>query len=375
MNPVFAIDTQVSIALGARHDIGAAAASIGHRAAIVAGRHWLRKVVELEASIASLAAAGVEVVVKAATNGEPDVESVMDLASELRDGGIDVVISVGGGSAIDLAKAASALCGARVDILDALAGERIDRRDGPGVIALPTTAGSGAEVSRGAIVLDRASGRKRGIRGRAIAPRVALVDPELMLTNSALGSGISGFDALSHAVETAVSKAASSFTIALSRFAFQSLLWSVPRTIAEPEDVEARLAAAQAATLMGMNLVNSTTCLPHRLQYPVGALTATPHGLGVSALMPAWIKRTYRTAPERLAALVGNGSSAEADAARVVDAVLAFRDEVHVDVTLSDLGVNPSDIPRLVELVEGSLDRDPGAIDRAALAELYSESL
>jgi alcohol dehydrogenase class IV len=341
----------------------------------VAGHHWISNDASKLEFTAALQLAGVDLVVETETSGEPDVQATLDLASQLQRAQVDVVIAVGGGSTLDLAKAAAAL-GRETDLTEALAGKRIDICTGPGVIALPTTAGSGAEVSRGAILLDTTTGRKRGVRGRAVAPQVALVDPELMLTNNALGTGISGFDAVSHAVETAVSRSASDLTIALSRYALRQLLWGVPASIAHPEDLQARMAAAHAATLMGINLVNSTTCLPHRLQYPLGALTGTPHGLGVSALMPTWLRRVSEVAPERLAVLCADESlRARAAADAVVEAVLEFRSQAGVAVTLTDLGVSQSHIRGLVERVEGNLQSDPGPIDPPALARLYQQSL
>jgi len=374
----FAVDAEIRFGSGVRRDVGNAAARFGRRAALVTGRTWLADSPHLSELNDHLDRSGVEVVTRSIAKGEPDADDVERAAAQMRSAGIDVVIAIGGGSALDLAKA-SAIVATGKDLRALLGGAGVERSGGVPVVALPTTAGSGAEASRGAIVLDRRSGKKRGIRGAGVAPRVALVDPELVASCPAVVTARAGFDAVAHAVETTVSRAASPVTRALARDALSLLLWSVPRSVKDGGDMEARAAASYAALLMGINLANSTTCLPHRMQYPLGALTGTEHAVGVAALTRPWLERALQFAPERLAELapaVGHGGEDTTSAARsVARAVVSLLEELGLDVRLRDLGVQDSDLAQLAAAVEGAVENDPGPTDTDALRRLYQASL
>jgi alcohol dehydrogenase class IV len=121
---------------------------------------------------------------------------------------------------------------------------------------------------------------------------------------------------------------------------------------------------------MGMNLANSTTCLPHRMQYPLGAVARSEHAVGVAALTPAWLRRVLHHAPERLAVLAPEGGGAEVVAERIE----AFMARIELQPRLRDLGIARDDLPRLAAMVEGTLENDPGPTDIDALTRLYEES-
>lgn len=373
------LPTRIRFGPGVRMEAGQAAAGSGRRVALFVGRSFTSNLPAQDVQ-RSLGEAGLEVVLELPGDGEPDDAAVLEAAARLRDARAEVVVAVGGGSVLDLAKAASLLPDQAL-LAAMLGGQRVARHTGLPVVALPTTAGSGAEVSHGAIILDRPSGRKRGIRGPGVAARVALVDPDLSRSAPPAIAASSGFDAIAHAVETAASRAASDLAVLLAGRALGRLLPAVQALVSEPGDDEARAAAAYAALLMGINLSLSTTCLPHRLQYPLGALTGTGHAVGVAALMPAWLERTARHAPAALARLARAAGLAELTlpdaeaAAGLVGAIQSHLDATGLRRRLSELGVRPSDVPGLVAAVEGTLANDPGPISEGDLADLYLASL
>ena len=374
----FSLPTRIRFGRGVRRSVGVVAAGAGTRTVLVTFRSFERNPATTDV-LAALAEAGVEIVDRVASAGEPDDVAVLGLARRLEETGARSVVAVGGGSVIDLAKAAALRPSS--DRLEALlGGERVETGGLP-VIALPTTAGSGAEVSHAAIVFHRASGRKRGVRGPGVAARDAIVDPDLMVGAPPEVIAGSGFDAIAHAVETSASRAASDLVIHLAGTALPRLLDSVPSAYRAPDAVGALTDAAYAATLMGVNLANSTTCLPHRLQYPVGARTGTSHAMGVAALMPAWLERTRTAAPEALGRLARAAGLADADATpATAAAVLETRILAHLDATrmrvgLRDLGVTDDDVDGLVDAVEGTLANDPGPTDASDLRALYLASL
>jgi alcohol dehydrogenase class IV len=376
-----ALPTRILFGPGTRAEAGAAAAAFGRRAVLVTGGSSFDRMPHGNDILASLEAAGVAIVGRVRQAGEPDDAAVATLAAQLSATDADVLVAVGGGSVLDLAKASAVACRTAASVEELLVGQRIEEPIGLPIVALPTTAGSGAEVSHGAIVLDRATRRKRGIRGPGVAARVAIVDPEVLLGAGSTVTAESGLDAVAHAIETSVSRAASELVATLAADALPRLLAALPRAIDDPMDLAARTQTAYASMLMGVNLANSTTCLPHRLQYPVGALTGTSHPRGVAALLPAWLERTRDLAPSRLAALAWGSGLASVEmlappaAALLVERVLDLMDAIGLRVRLADLGVGEADIPTLVAATEGSLANDPGPTTRDDLAALYRASL
>lgn len=374
----FQLPTRIRFGPGTRRDVGPVAAAHGRRALLLTGASFHSNPGAPEL-LAGLAHAGVEVVERAVGGGEPDDGAVLQLVGRLTSAEADVIVAVGGGSVLDLAKAA-ALRPSRERLAELLLGERVERPDLP-VVAVPTTAGSGAEVSHGAIVLDRAARRKRGVRGPGVAAREAVVDPELMASAPSSVVAGSGFDAIAHAVETAASRAASPMALDLAGIALRHLLDAVPRAAAAAPEARDVGPAAYAAMLMGINLANSTTCLPHRLQYPLGAATGTGHAVGVAALTPAWLRRTAAGAPAHLArlarraGLADRSASDEAAAAALEAAILAHLDATGMRIRLRDLGVMARDVPRLVESVEGTLHNDPLPPSPDDVRDLYLASL
>ena len=375
-----AIPTRLRFGMGVRREVGAEAAAFGRDAALVTGSSFASNAAAA-AIEESLGAAGVRITIRIQGRGEPDDEAVRVAASELAARRPAVIVAVGGGSVLDLAKAAGAVLDGPDRLAALLGGERMEAPGPIPVIALPTTSGSGAELSHGAIVLDRAAGRKRGIRGPGVAARVALVDPELAMSAGPGVTATAGFDAVAHAIETAVSRAAGPLTATLSGDALRRLLAAIPVALREPADVEARTECAYAAALMGINLASSTTCLPHRLQYPLGALTGTAHARGVAALFPAWLERTLVAAPDRLArlsiaaGLAPAGTPDDAAARALVTRIREHLRATGMRAGIRDLGVAEDDIADLVAAVEGTLTNDPGPVAPDDLAALYRASL
>lgn len=374
------LPTRVRFGRGVRDQAGAVAAAYGPRTVVVTGSSF-RSSPAAVGIIDVLADAGVIVVDHVVTSGEPDDAGVLALVARLAASRADSIVAVGGGSPLDLAKAA-ALRPTAERLAALLGGERTDTPGLP-VVALPTTAGSGAEVSHAAIILDRAARRKRGVRGRGVAARDALVDPDLMDGAPPQVAALAGFDAIAHAVETSASRVADDAVVERAGVALPLLLAAVPEIVARGRAASpaAWSDAALGATLMGANLANSSTCLPHRLQYPVGARTGTAHALGVAALMPAWLARTTSNAPGALARLARAAGIASVDdddataAAALAARVVGHLGATGMDRRLSDLGIRPKDLDDLVAAVEGSVANDPGPSTLTDLRDLYAASL
>ncbi len=240
------------------------------------------------------------------------------------------------------------------------------------MLAIPTTAGSGAEVTKGAIVTDVARSLKAGIRGPDVFPKIAIVDPELTATVPAGVAAETGFDALTHAVETYVARGANPLSEALSERAAGLLGESLPGLAAEPPDGERRAALSLAALLGGLTVANASTCLPHRMQQAMGSAPrlSVSHGRGLAAVYPAWVERAQPFAAakfDRLGRLLGED--------RFDTALERLRSELGLDAGLEELGFATADIDACVGGIAGNLDNDPiDDVEPALIREIYEDS-
>lgn len=281
----------------------------------------------------------------------------------------DLIIGLGGGSAIDAAKAISA--GLYYDSIEEIIGKTVDQAYLP-VIAIPLTAGSGAEVTKGAIITDTKIKIKSGIRGEALFPKVAIVDPELTLSLPPKVTAETGFDALTHAIESYVAGKASVTTDMYAEKAIELIAYNLERAIKDGSDIEARERMSLAALLGGMNIANASSCLPHRLQQAMGSVIDCSHGGGLAAVYPSWIRHAYPYAKEKfdnIAKIFGHTDCEEA--------IVEFMKRIKVDYRVKDFGAQKKQIKQFVSKVSGNLENDPmplEMIDKKLMKKIYEES-
>lgn len=299
----------------------------------------------------------------------PRLSEVEAAAAVGLDVGVDCVIGLGGGSAMDAAKGVAVAVALNGQLADHFRQGLAAPSDTLPVVCVPTTAGTGSETSKGAILSDAERGVKNGLRGEALLPRVAVVDPELTYSVPQDVTAETGFDIFTHAVETWVSRKAGPWTGLFSRHAIGVVVDWLPRLLEDLGDREARRELSMASTLMGYNLANSSTCLPHRMQYPVGALTDTSHPAGLAALYPAWCENTASAAPEIFdyLSLILDAGSREGVSRRMAE----FLESLGIARNLGDLGVREDQVDELAESVSGDVSVDPGPSSTAAMADLY----
>ncbi len=289
--------------------------------------------------------------------------------------GVESIIGFGGGSAMDAAKAIAAGIGMVEDI-----GDCFDQGREPGkgtlpVIAIPTTAGTGSELSKAAIITDEQRQVKGGIRGKALYPQIAIVDS--LFTESVPFSVTmeTGFDVLAHAIESYVSKASSPYTRMLSEYAVQITGKYLPVLAENLQDGEAREKMSFASMLMGINLGNASTCLPHRLQYPLGAHTDTSHGAGLAALFPAWIGCVYPWASAEIEKLLGLLSGRQVRGKEACQQVIyRFIRRLKLPASLQELGVDRAELAVMASEVTGNIQNDPSAGGPHIIRDLYESA-
>ena len=216
---------------------------------------------------------------------EPEIAIVEDCTRAYRKGNHDGLIAVGGGSAIDIAKGVAALAGHEGPLAE-LFGVDLVKRKGPVLIAIPTTAGTGSEVTNVAIFSDKQAKLKKGIVSDYLLPDVALVSPIMTLTCPRSVTAASGVDALVHAVESYLSVNASPITDAIALGAIKLIAKALPKTYANPSNLQAREDMATASLMAGMAFGNAGVGAVHALAYPLGGRFNIAHGVSNALLLP-----------------------------------------------------------------------------------------
>ncbi len=279
----FATSQRIVFGAGTRSELPAFAAGFGRRVFLVTGANP-----ERHAAVLAALRAAVDSVEVLAVPGEPTVALAAEGVRRLRAAGCTVVVAIGGGSAIDAGKAIAALAANPGEALDYL--EIVGRGKAlPCVplpfIAVPTTAGTGAEATRNAVLSVPEARVKVSLRSAAMLPRVALVDPELALGLPAAATAATGMDALTQLIEPYLSCRAHPMTDALCRDGIGRVARAVPRACAEPGDIAARSDVALGALYSGMALANAGLGAVHGFAGPIGGAFAAPHGAVCAALL------------------------------------------------------------------------------------------
>jgi len=335
---------------GQRDALGAVAATLGQRALVVTDERLAGDAM-FRGMIAQLESAGLAVRVDGSTMPDVPVDTAVASAEAARDFAPDLVIGVGGGSCLDMAKCVAVLLthgGRPQDYY----GEFMVPGPVMPLIAVPTTAGTGSEATPVAVLSDAERQLKVGISSPHIIPTVSICDPDLTLTCPPSLTAIAGADALTHAIEafTAIRRApvpglaqervfvgknATSDHFALTAI---GLLWDgLERACTDGSDPDARAKVMLGATTAGLAFGVAGTAAAHAIQYPVGALTHTAHGAGVACLMPyvmAWNAPEIAPELDEIARAIGLKSGPQ-----VIPAIAALFARIGIPRTLRDLGL------------------------------------
>lgn len=296
------LPTRLVFGEGRLDEVGKWTQPLGRRALVVTSRSAMARRGYTQRVVSSLESAGITAHVDALQSETPTTEGVDQAAEQARRFRADVVIGLGGGSALDSAKATAALAPLRARCEDLLYGRIAVTAGALPLVAIPTTAGTASEMNRSAIITDPAVPHKDALRSDFLFPRVALVDPELTHDLSAYVSACTGFDAFAHAMESYVSPRAQPWADLLALASMEAVAAWLPRVLASPRDAAGRRQLALAATSMGYNLSCVGTCLPHRLDKPLCAQhPEIAHGQAVALFYAGWVRRSWPGCPERFA--------------------------------------------------------------------------
>jgi alcohol dehydrogenase class IV len=385
----FVSPQQIVLGWGRRNEIGTLAARLGRRAFVVEGSRTLAACGAMDEIADSLRAAGVEPLTLAAISHEPEVADVDRAAKRLRELGAsdgDLLLAVGGGSAIDLAKAASALAANHEsdtvkDYLEGVGrGLKLSRRPLP-LAAMPTTGGTGTEATKNAVISSYDPPFKKSLRSEWIVPKLVLVDPELSIHVPPTTTAWTGMDAITQLIESYVCRFARPIPQALAIDGLRRALPALAEAVNDGRSRPARESMAHAALLSGMSLANSGLGLAHGVAAALGVTARVPHGLACAVMLPIALRVNCETSQPRLAELAratlgGAYSSDAAAAGAFIERVDRLAEEVGVPKRLGDLGVRREQIPELVRGSRGnSMNGNPRQLDDEELTQLLEDLL
>ena len=299
----------------------------------------------------------------------------------LEQGG-DVIIGLGGGSCIDAAKGVAILSGNGGRILHFEGVNKVVRPIPPTVM-VPSTSGTGADVSQFAVITDTAERTKITIISRTLVPEISITDPRLLTTMPEWLNAASGLDALTHAVEAYVSRAHNPLTDGHALRAVQLISGHLHHTQLQPKKVKPRLAMAQASLEAGMAFTNAILGVTHAMSHQVGGLLDAPHGVVNGILLPHVVRFNAQAHPRRfvpLATALGipaTGVPAQEVALEFADRIRQLADDLAVPKGLAALGVTEADIPRLAgtTLKDACVATNPRAAGRRDIEWLFREAL
>ncbi|WP_372794935.1 iron-containing alcohol dehydrogenase [Pontiella sp.] len=292
--------------------------------------------------------------------GEPKTDRIAKLAAGARDLGCDFVVAFGGGSVIDAGKAIAALLTNTRDLADYLEviGKGLPLTETPApCIAIPTTAGTGSEVTRNAVLHSVEHGVKVSMRHPKMLPDVALIDPELTVSVPPDVTASTGLDAFIQLLEAFISKKATPLTDAICREGLRRINGSLYRAYIHGDDLEARTNMCYASLSSGLALANGGLGVVHGFAGPVGGMFEAPHGMVCASLLPAAAQANYAALQSRDPENPALGKMTEAaqivlnnPSATIEDAIGHLKNlcaQMFVP-GLTEFGITPSDIPAIV---------------------------
>lgn len=377
--------TRVMFGIDIVKQLGKEASALGKKAFVLYDP-YLKGSDTINGIFADLSANGVEYVEFNDVVPNPRNTTIDRAAGICKEAGCDIVIGIGGGSAIDSSKA--------VALVNTNGGTcwEYTERSGPGevvhrpekmplpIIAIPTTAGTGTEATNMAVVNNPALTSKCSIINDKIFPTVSLVDPRLQSTVPPLMTALTGLDTFAHAFEAYIGNTLHPWSETITLRAIELFAHSIREVVKDGSDLEARGKMALACSLAGWSITTSGVCLPHALGQPLSAYTDAPHGGTLAACIPQVIEWTLPYAEEKLAKVATifepalASKSVSEQAAELPRIMHELYEDINVHVSFGGYGLKEEDIPGFIDLVFNGFKQDadnhPKPVTREAVEEV-----
>ncbi|MGC8810303.1 MAG: iron-containing alcohol dehydrogenase [bacterium] len=378
----FKVPQLIITGIGSVKEVGALAKSLGGKALLVTD-HNLEKIGLLEEVKKSLESSGISYAVYNQVNTEPTTEHVEEGLRAFKDSQTDFLIAVGGGSPIDAAKAIAILFSNGGKISDYMGANKIPK-PGPPLVAIPTTAGTGSEVTQFTIITDTSRDVKMLIASPYLIPRLALLDPTLTIQMPPQITAATGIDALTHAIEAYVSLKAQPLSDPLALDAIKLISGNLRQAWANGDNLEARKNMMIGALEAGIAFSNSSVALVHGMARPIGAYFHIPHGISNAILLPTVMEFSIPGHPQRYADIakamgeITEGRSTLDAAYLAAKALKRLNADLKIP-SLRELGVDEKKFNHVVAqmaadaLASGSPGNNPRKATQEEIIELYKK--
>ena len=307
---------------------------------------------------------------------DPTAATVQNVVDTVKARSPDWIIAIGGGSVLDTAKAAALIANHQSDVLAFLRGR--SQIDIPGIpcIAVPTTGGSGSEVTPYASITDSQYMNKVSLAHDYLYPKYAVLDPSLTLTLSRRQTAVSGMDALSHAIEGYWSNRSTFVSDAHALASIKLMLTVLPEAYRDGGDLHARQLILEGSLLAGLTISNARTTAVHAVSYPMTVFFHIPHGLACSLMLPSFIRfNAGAMKQEKERRLLTSLNLASMN--QLAEAVETLQEQLDLPVRLRDLGLRISDITTIVDngFRPDRMSNNPREVTPAVLHRLLEEIL
>lgn len=381
----FYLNTRVKFGVGERHLVtDALSQEKWHRVGVVVD-HNLMAVPAIAALIESIKKSVEFLALAQCSISEPTYDSLEDTRAKICDPSLQAMIGIGGGSALDMAKAMAVLVHNRRPAIEYRGFDKMTEPVLP-VIAIPTTAGTGSEVTPNASFIDSREKKKMGINGEAVRPRYAFLDPELTLSCPLTATISAAADSLVHAVEAYVAKKTNPMARLFAREGLRRVVKAIPRVAVNLSNLEGRTEVMYGAFLAGIALMQSGTGPTAAMSYPLGVRYQVPHGLGGAIFLPQVIEfnlgRGYTDYAELYDALIDESSGLDrsARAAKFLEKIRKLWAQLGIPQNLQSCGFKNTGpekelfINETLEL-KGALEQNPVPFGAAEIEQTLARML
>ncbi len=381
MSTQITLPRTLQVGAGARHAIGSVLADLNCSKPLIITDKMMVELGYVAQLEEDLQKNNIQWDVFADTVPEPTIDSITAGVEQVKAGDYDAIIAIGGGSPIDSAKAIGILGKYGGDMRD-YKFPRIVNEAGLPLIVIPTTAGTGSEVTRFTIITDEAADEKMLCVGMGFMPEAALVDYELTLSLPARITADTGIDALTHAMEAYVSQKANLYSECQALEAMRLIGPNLRKVFHNGQDHQAREAMMLGSTLAGIAFTNASVALVHGMSRPIGAFFHVPHGLSNAMLLPAVTEYSIPAAPQRYAdcaramGVADKDDSVEVATEKLLLELRALNDELQVP-TPETFGIEKERffelMPEMAKqaLASGSPNNNPRIPDADEIVEIY----
>jgi len=383
MEYIFYSPARIIFGEGSLGRVGEEAKGFGKKVMVVTGKSSSRKSGSLDGVVESLTSQNLKVEVFDRVESDPSVETVEEGARVAKKCNVDLLVGLGGGSAMDTAKAIAMLMTNRGPLDKYFGVDKVEKPSFP-VIAIPTTAGTGSEVTKYTVVTERKKKLKQLIGSPHITPKLAILDPVVTVSMPGSVTANTGMDALSHAIESYVCTKSNPVSDILALEAMRLIAKALPEAISKPRDVEIRGKMLFASLIAGMALNSSGAGIIHGMGYSITTYYGAPHGLANALLMPQAMEfnlvanpAKFKNIAEAMGKKVEGLSEIEA-AGLSAKAVKELSKTIGIPRGLKEIGVKEEALPGFAKTVgenERILSLNPRRPNVKEIEEIYRRSM